>query len=135
MWLKVTKPLSGNFVLQNDDKTLGQVVVTGYTQTDVRKSTGSVSMISGKELNDAPLKNVDMLLQGKLTGVSVQAVSGKPGASAKIRVRGVSSITREQRTFCGLSTVYPFKRIYLQPAQATFVAVISARFMPWCGRY
>ena len=29
--VKVTKPLSGNFVLQNDDKTLGQVVVTGYT--------------------------------------------------------------------------------------------------------
>lgn len=91
--VKVTKPLSGNFVLQNDDKTLGQVVVTGYTQTDVRKSTGSVSMISGKELNDAPLKNVDMLLQGKLTGVNVQAVSGRPGESAKIRVRGVSSIT------------------------------------------
>ena len=91
--VKVTKPLSGNFVLENEDQTLGQVVVTGYTQTDVRKSTGSVSMITGKDLNDSPLKNVDMLLQGKLTGVSVQAVSGKPGEAAKIRVRGVSSIT------------------------------------------
>ena len=91
--VKVSKPLSGNFVLQSNERTLNQVVVTGYTQTDVRKSTGSVSMITGKDLNDAPLKNVDMLLQGKLTGVSVQAVSGKPGASAKIRVRGVSSIT------------------------------------------
>ncbi|MBO1364307.1 SusC/RagA family TonB-linked outer membrane protein [Prevotella sp. A2931] len=91
--VKVSKPISGKFVLQNDDHTLEQVVVTGYTQTDVRKSTGSVSMITGKDLNDSPLKNVDMLLQGKLTGVSVQAVSGKPGQSAKIRVRGVSSIT------------------------------------------
>lgn len=91
--VKVSKPISGNFVLENDDHTLEQVVVTGYTQTDVRKSTGSVSMITGKELNDSPLKNVDILLQGKLTGVNVQAVSGKPGESAKIRVRGVSSIT------------------------------------------
>ena len=91
--IKMTKALKGEVTLDDDAKTLDQVVVTGYTQTDVRKSTGSVSIISGKELNDAPLKNVDMLLQGKLAGVSVQAVSGRPGEAAKVRVRGISSIT------------------------------------------
>lgn len=91
--MKITGPYSGRVVLESDDKTLEQVVVTGYTQTDVRKSTGSVSIITGKDLNDSPLKNVDMLLQGKLPGVSVQAVSGRPGESAKVRIRGVSSIT------------------------------------------
>ena len=114
--VKVSNPLSGNFVLQSNERTLNQVVVTGYTQTDVRKSTGSVSMITGKDLNDAPLKNVDMLLQGKLTGVSVQAVSGKPGASAKIRVR--VEYHREQRTFVGCrrcthSKEYTYSRLKL----------------------
>ena len=34
-----------------------------------------------------------MLMQGKLAGVNVQAVSGRPGESAKIRIRGTASIT------------------------------------------
>ena len=91
--VKVKGPLTGNIVLENDDHTLSQVVVTGYTSTDIRKTTGSVSTITGKELYDSPLQGVDKLLQGKLAGVSVQAVSGRPGESAKVRVRGVSSIT------------------------------------------
>ncbi len=82
-----------NVQLDNAEQEVGQVVVTGYTQTDIRKSTGSVSIVSGKELNDSPLKNVDMLLQGKMAGVSVTATSGRPGESAQIRVRGTSSIT------------------------------------------
>lgn len=91
--IRVKGPVTGNIVLENDDHTLSQVVVTGYTSTDIRKTTGSVSTISGKELYDSPLQGVDKLLQGKLAGVSVQAVSGRPGESAKVRVRGVSSIT------------------------------------------
>lgn len=91
--VKITKPFKGDFALKEDGHTLEQVVVNGYTQTDVRKSTGSVSFLSGKDLNTSSVQNVDMLLQGKLAGVNVQAVSGRPGQSAKIRIRGVSSIT------------------------------------------
>lgn len=82
-----------NVQLTGSGVALDQVVVTGYTQTDIRKSTGSVSIVTAKELNDSPLKNVDMLLQGKMAGVSVTATSGRPGESAQVRVRGISSIT------------------------------------------
>lgn len=91
--IRISRPFAGVVTLENDENILEQVVVTGYTQSDIRKSTGSVSIISGKDLNDSPLKNVDMLLQGKLAGVNVQALSGRPGESAKVRIRGVSSIT------------------------------------------
>lgn len=79
--------------LEEDVKTMDQVVVNGYTQTDIRKATGSVGILTEKDLKDAPLANVDMLMQGKLAGVNVQAVSGRPGESAKVRIRGTSSIT------------------------------------------
>ena len=72
---------------------IDQVVVTGYSQTEIRKSTGSVNVISGKDLNDSPIANVDYLLKGKLAGVNVQANSGRPGEAAKIRIRGQSTIT------------------------------------------
>lgn len=82
-----------NVVLESSDVALDQVVVTGYSQTDIRKSTGSVAIVTAKDLVDSPLKNVDALLQGKLAGVSVQSTSGRPGESATVRVRGTSSIT------------------------------------------
>lgn len=88
-----TKAITGNIVLENEATSLDQVVVTGYSQTDIRKSTGSVGILTEKELKDQPLANVDMLMQGKLVGVNVQAVSGRPGESAKIRIRGTASIT------------------------------------------
>ena len=91
--IKVTKPLTGDIALENESTTIEQVVVTGYSQTDIRKSTGSVGILTEKELKDQPLANVDMLMQGKLAGVNVQAVSGRPGESAKIRIRGTASIT------------------------------------------
>lgn len=87
------KSTTVNVQLNSSEVALDQVVVTGYTQTDIRKSTGSVGIVSGKDLKDSPLKNVDMLLQGKMAGVSVSATSGRPGESAKVRVRGISSIT------------------------------------------
>ena len=91
--VRVTKPLTGDIALESEATTIEQVVVTGYSQTDVRKTTGSVGILTDKELKDVPLANVDMLMQGKLAGVNVQAVSGRPGESAKIRIRGTASIT------------------------------------------
>lgn len=83
-----------DIVMEEDHKELSEVVVTsGYFQTDIRKSTGSVGILKEEDLKDAPLANVDMLMQGKLAGVNVQAQSGRPGESAKIRIRGTSSIT------------------------------------------
>ena len=91
--IKVTRAMTGDIALESETTTIDQVVVTGYSQTDIRKSTGSVGILTEKELKDQPLANVDMLMQGKLAGVNVQAVSGRPGESAKIRIRGTSSIT------------------------------------------
>jgi len=91
--IRVGRPLTGDIALESESTTIDQVVVTGYSQTDIRKSTGSVGILTDKDLKDQPLANIDMLMQGKLAGVNVQAISGRPGQSAKIRIRGTSSIT------------------------------------------
>lgn len=79
--------------LESDMMALGEVVVNGYKTTTISRVTGSVGVIKSEELKDSPLKSMDMLLQGKLSGVSVQAVSGRPGETAKIRIRGTNTIT------------------------------------------
>lgn len=82
-----------DITLKEQSTDIGQVVVTGFAKTEIRKSTGSVAVIEGKDLKTSPLEGVDKLLQGKLAGVSVQSVSGRPGEAVKIRIRGTSTIT------------------------------------------
>lgn len=90
---KITQDRILNVTMIEAAQSIDQVVVTGYSKVEIRKSTGSVGILSGDELRDSPLENVDKLLQGKLAGVSVQSLSGQPGQVAKIRIRGTSSIT------------------------------------------
>lgn len=79
--------------LESDVMALGEIVVNGYTSTTKSRVTGSIGIIDSEQLKDAPLKSMDMLIQGKIPGVSVQAVSGRPGETAKVRIRGTNTIS------------------------------------------
>lgn len=79
--------------LQSYDINIGEVVVTGFSQTTTRRTTGSVAVVDGSKLKDQPLFNVDKLLQGKVAGVDVKSLSGRPGESAQVRIRGTNTIT------------------------------------------
>lgn len=83
-----------NVTLQNDEKTLDEVVVVGYGTQKKRDLTGSVSSVSEKQLKDIPVSSVAEALTGKLTGVQVTTTEGSPDAEIKIRVRGGGSITQ-----------------------------------------
>lgn len=66
---------------------LEEVVITGYGQTTKRRSTGSYGTVNEEVFVNKAIPTVDMLLQGQIAGVSVVAVSGRPGEAAKIRDR------------------------------------------------
>lgn len=82
-----------NVTLREDAKVLGDVVVTGYYNTESRRSTGSFSVVKSDLLKTSPVENVDKLLQGKIAGVSITSTTGQPGAKVKVRIRGTSTIT------------------------------------------
>lgn len=72
---------------------LNEVVVIGYQTVKRRDLTGTVSSISGKDLEKIPVSNVAEALTGRLPGVQVTTVDGQPGAEIIVRVRGGGSIT------------------------------------------
>jgi TonB-dependent starch-binding outer membrane protein SusC len=72
---------------------LNEVVVIGYQSVKRKDLTGTVSSISGKDLERTPVANVAEALTGRLPGVQVTTVDGQPGAEIIIRVRGGGSIT------------------------------------------
>jgi len=77
--------------LQLDATDLEGLVVIGYGTVKKSDLTGSVAVVSTKELTKNPSTGAAQALQGKAPGVVVTQ-SGKPGGSSTIRVRGVGSI-------------------------------------------
>lgn len=81
-----------NVVLQEDAKTLDEVVVVGYGVQKKSVVTASIAKVSADDLSSTSPVRVDNALKGLASGVTVTSSSGQPGAAAKIRVRGVGTI-------------------------------------------
>lgn len=71
---------------------LQEVVVVGYGTAKRRNLTGSVSTVSGSDVEMQPFTSVDKALQGQVAGLQSVAASGAPGSNQQIRIRGISSV-------------------------------------------
>lgn len=80
-------------VMKESELAIEQTVITGYTQTSIKKITGSVGVLTSKNLEEQAKSSIDAMLQGQLAGVSVTATTGQPGRSQEIRIRGQSTLT------------------------------------------
>lgn len=80
--------------MQEDRKQLSEVVVIGYGIAKKSDITGAVASVSSKQFKDQPIKRVEDILQGRTSGVEVTNLSGLPGGSPKIRIRGTTSINK-----------------------------------------
>ena len=69
---------------------LSEIVVTGYASQEKKDLTGSVGTVKIKDMVQVPAANVTNQLQGRVAGVTVSG-DGRPGASAKVRIRGFGS--------------------------------------------
>jgi len=82
-----------NVALEPGETSLDEVVVTGYGTQRKREVTGSITSIKGAEFANVASPSLDKSLQGLAAGVQASATSGILGQPARIRVRGVSSIS------------------------------------------
>lgn len=73
------------------------VVATGYQTIDRRKFTGAATKLKAEDAQRLGVPDVSRMLEGQVSGVSVQNVSGTFGAAPKIRVRGATSITGDNK--------------------------------------
>ena len=81
-------------VLEADNKTLDEVVVTAMGISRDKKALGYASQKLGAEdLNIAGTSSLASAMQGKLTGVDIRQSSGAPGASSQIVIRGARSFS------------------------------------------
>ncbi|MGN6510234.1 MAG: SusC/RagA family TonB-linked outer membrane protein [Chitinophaga sp.] len=86
-----------NVVLEETENKMSEVVVTGYQNVDRKLFTGAATKVSAKDAERNGVPDISRMLEGQVAGVSVQNVSGTFGAAPKIRVRGATSLSGENK--------------------------------------
>lgn len=86
-----------NIALAPDVKQLTEVVVVGYGTQLKQDLTGNIAKVSGADIENIPVINVESAIQGRAAGVFIESGNGKLGQSQKIRIRGASSITGDNQ--------------------------------------
>ncbi|WP_266363753.1 SusC/RagA family TonB-linked outer membrane protein [Tellurirhabdus rosea] len=81
-----------NVVLEDDAKSLQEVVVIGYGSQRRQDLTGSIATVSAKDFQQGQITNPEQLVAGKIAGVQITPGSGAPGSGSQIRIRGGSSL-------------------------------------------
>ncbi len=81
-----------NVALEDDIKSLTEVVVMGYGSQRKADITSAVSVVSMENIGDVPVINPSRLLQGQAAGVLVRQNNGRPGQELEVQVRGLGSL-------------------------------------------
>jgi TonB-linked SusC/RagA family outer membrane protein len=71
---------------------LDEAQVIAYGTTTERLSTGDVTKVTSKEIEQQPVGNVLAALEGRVPGLVITQTSGLPGGSFTAQIRGQSSI-------------------------------------------
>ena len=79
-------------VLQEDANVLEDVILIGYGTQKKSDITGAVSSVKSKDLEDQPVADAAVLLQGRAAGVQVTQTSGAPGSGISVKIRGTGSV-------------------------------------------
>ena len=81
-----------NVTLQEDDNVLEEVVITGYTTIQSKKSAVAATSLKAETIEDRPNASIVQTLTGQVPGLDISTSSGQPGANSLVQLRGVNSI-------------------------------------------
>ncbi len=96
--VELTTSSTLNVTLEPNITKLNEVVVTANAIVREKRSLGyATQQVSSSELNSGENSNIIGALQGKVAGVNITSLSGSPGSSQRIVLRGGSSLTRENQ--------------------------------------
>ncbi len=82
-----------NVTLQDDQRALNEVVVTGFGESRAKRNLGySVTQVSGDDIRRTAAVNPISALQGMVPGLQVTPNSGGPQASTRFLIRGSANL-------------------------------------------
>jgi TonB-linked SusC/RagA family outer membrane protein len=110
--MKIGDQNSFNVQLVEDVKMIESVQVvaekrtnTGFMEISDRNLAIPVQKISAAEIQEVQASTIDEALQGRLAGVDIVSNSGDPGGGMSIRIRGVSTLSANNKPLIILDNV------------------------------
>ncbi|HAW06285.1 MAG TPA: TonB-dependent receptor, partial [Rikenellaceae bacterium] len=82
-----------NVVMNPDAVELDETVVIGYGSVKKKDLTGAVGVVNDRIIGQQSTSQLSQSLQGVVPGLSVTRSSSMPGASATIKVRGITTMS------------------------------------------
>ena len=87
------KEVKKNVTLKTDNVQMDEVVITtGYQSIDPRKKTMAISSVKMEDVLEPHMTTIDQALEGRIPDLLFMSNSGEAGATARLRVRGTSTI-------------------------------------------
>jgi TonB-linked SusC/RagA family outer membrane protein len=82
-----------NVTLEDETFGIEEVVAIGYGTARRSDLTGAVASVQGESLQKRSTQQLSTAMQGQMAGVQVTRNSGAPGASATVRIRGITTLS------------------------------------------
>ncbi|MHA4895395.1 SusC/RagA family TonB-linked outer membrane protein [Pedobacter sp. PWIIR3] len=89
----------GDVTLHLSYSKLDEVQVIAYGTTSKRLSTGNVTSIKSKDIENQPVNNPLLALQGRIPGLTITQATGYSGTSVIVRIQGQNSIRNGNNPF------------------------------------
>jgi TonB-linked SusC/RagA family outer membrane protein len=72
---------------------LNEVVINkGYYTEKQRETVGNVATVTSKDIENQPVNNPLLALQGRVPGIEITQLTGMPGGGVTVRIQGINSI-------------------------------------------
>lgn len=72
---------------------LDQVQIIAYGTSSERLNSGDVTTVSAKEIEQQPVDNPLLALEGRVPGLYITQATGLPGSGVTVQIRGLSSMS------------------------------------------
>lgn len=83
----------GNVILEEDLKSLSEVVVIGYGTQKKADVTSAVVSVKAEDFTKGNFNDAGDLIKGKVAGLTITRPSGDPGATTQISLRGIATVS------------------------------------------
>lgn len=108
-----------NVILDQDSRTLNDLVVVGYGKMKKTDQSSAQVSISSADINRTINTTLDQALQGRAAGVYVTQNSGQPGGGISVSIRGVNTLNGTNEP------LYVVDGVQMQPATVEYGATSS----------
>lgn len=81
-----------NVQLEEDNKSLNDVVVVGYGTQRKSSLTAAISTVKMDDIRNVPRPDIVQSLAGRVPGLTIQETNSEPGSTPGILIRGVGTI-------------------------------------------